>query len=95
MNKLRLQQDVLYEGLERDLTGTMISVALSKKILSATTLAIDDNNNISSSSRNSKTSYKVIMGPPALLDSLAAMNNIVSTNIWYYSYVYILIYNSI
>jgi len=66
LNKLRLTQDIVCEGLDRDPSGQLISVAVSARSL----LLADRGVN------------RLMVGPPSLLESLNRYSSIDTTAVW-------------
>ena len=66
LNKLRLTQDIVCEGLERDPSGQLISVAVSARSLLLADRGVT----------------RLMVGPPSLLESLNGYSGIDATAVW-------------
>eukprot|EP01038_Epipyxis_sp_PR26KG_P010868 gene10868-14586_t len=78
MMKLRLSNELVFEGVDRDSTGRMINVALSRASLitmqeKLSSLQTSNNNNpipFFNNNKQSPAKYCIVNGPPQLLDVL-------------------------
>ena len=66
LNKLRLTRDIVCEGLERDPSGQLISVAVSARSLLLADRGVT----------------RLMVGPPSLLESLNGYSGIDVTSVW-------------